>query len=110
MFDFKWVRDPADLHDVGLKRRGLKPASKRVLAIDEKRRAVIAKLQALQERHNAASKEIGAAKAKKDEARAKFLMDVVAAIKAEMPKLEAEPAAVNSELHDALTDLPNVHA
>src|ERR1700730_15655123 len=110
MFDSKWVRDHPDLLDLGLKRRGLKPASKRVLAIDEKRRAVIAKLQALQERHNAASKEIGAAKAKKDEARAKSLMDVVAAIKAEMPKLEAEQAAVNRELPDALAELQNVPA
>jgi seryl-tRNA synthetase len=110
MFDPKWVRDHPDLLDRGLKRRGLEPASRRILAIDEKRRAVIAKLQALQERRNAASKEIGAAKATKDDARAKALMDEVAAIKAEMPKLEAEQAAVDKELHDALAELPNVPA
>jgi seryl-tRNA synthetase len=110
MFDPKWVRDHPDLLDRGLKRRGLASASKRVLAIDEQRRAVIAKLQALQERRNAASKEIGAAKAKKDEARAKVLMDEVAAIKAEMPKLETEQAAVDKELEDALGELPNIPA
>jgi seryl-tRNA synthetase len=110
MFDPKWVRDHPDLLDRGLQRRGLEPASKRILAIDEKRRAVIAKLQALQERRNAASKEIGAAKAKKDEARAKTLMDEVAAIKSEMPKLEAEQAAVDKELNDALAELPNIPA
>ncbi len=110
MFDPKWVRDHPDLLDRGLKRRGLEPASRRVLAIDEKRRGVIAKLQALQERRNAASKEIGAAKAKKDEARAKALMDEVAAIKAEMPKLETEQAAIDKELHDALAELPNAPA
>jgi seryl-tRNA synthetase len=110
MFDPKWVRDHPDLLDRGLQRRGLEPASARILAIDEKRRAVIAKLQALQERRNAASKEIGAAKAKKGEARAKTLMDEVAAIKSEMPKLEAEQAAVDKELHDALAELPNIPA
>ena len=110
MFDPKWVRDHPDLLDRGLKRRGLEPASKRILAIDEKRRAVIAKLQALQERRNAASKEIGAAKAKKNEAGAKALMDEVAAIKADMPKLEAEQAALDKELNDALAELPNIPA
>ena len=110
MFDPKWVRDHPDLLDRGLKRRGLEPASARILAIDEKRRAVIAKLQALQERRNAASKEIGAAKAKKDEAGAKTLMDEVAAIKADMPKLEQDQAAIDKKLNDALAELPNVPA
>jgi seryl-tRNA synthetase len=108
MFDPKWVRDHPDLLDRGLKRRGLEPASARILAIDEKRRTVIAKLQVLQERRNAASKEIGAAKAKKDEARAKVLMDEVTAIKAEMPKLEEEQAAIDKQLNDILAELPNV--
>ena len=110
MFDPKWVRDHPNLLDRGLKRRGLEPASKRVLAIDEERRAVIAKLQALQERRNAASKEIGAAKGKKDDARVKTLMEEVAAIKAEMPKLEMEQAAVDKDLEDALGGLPNIPA
>src|SRR6202521_848444 len=110
MFDPKWVRDHPDLLDRGLKRRGLEAASARVLAIDEERRAVIAKLRALQERRNAASKEIGAAKAKKDEPRAKALMEEVATIKAEMPKLETEQAAVDKDLEDALGGLPNIPA
>jgi seryl-tRNA synthetase len=110
MFDPKWVRDHPDLLDRGLKRRGLEAASARVLAIDEERRAVIAKLQALQERRNAASKEIGAAKSKKDEPRAKALMEEVATIKAEMPKLETEQAAVDKDLEDALGGLPNIPA
>ncbi len=110
MFDPKWVRDHPDLLDRGLQRRGQEPASKRVLALDEKRRAVIAKLQALQERRNSASKEIGEAKAKKDEARAKTLMAEVSKIKEEMPKLEEEQRAAEKELDDALAELPNIPA
>ena len=110
MFDPKWVRDHPDLLDRGLQRRGQEPASKRVLALDEKRRAVIAKLQALQERRNSASKEIGEAKAKKDEARAKTLMAEVGKIKEEMPKLEEEQRLAEKTLDDALAELPNIPA
>ena len=40
----------------------------RILSLDEQRRATIQKLQEAQARRNAASKEIGKAKASKDEA------------------------------------------
>ncbi len=110
MFDPKWVRDHPDLLDRGLKRRGLEPASKRLLALDEQRRAVIAKLQALQERRNAASKEIGAAKAKQDEARASALMAEVGKIKEDMPKLEEEQRQAEKALDEALAEIPNVPA
>ncbi len=110
MFDPKWVRDHPDLLDRGLKRRGQEPASKRLLALDEKRRAVIAKLQTLQERRNAASKEVGEAKAKKDETRAKTLMAEVGKIKEEMPKLEEEQRAAEKLLDDALAEIPNIPA
>ena len=52
----------------GLARRGLEPLSARLIALDEKRRAAITRSEQAQARRNAASKEIGAAKAKKDEA------------------------------------------
>ncbi len=110
MFDPKWVRDHPDLLDRGLKRRGQEPASKRLLALDETRRAVIVKLQALQERRNAASKEVGEAKAKKDEARANALIAEVGKIKEEMPKLEAEQLQAEKELDAALAELPNIPA
>ena len=110
MFDPKWVRDHPDLLDRGLKRRGLDAASKRLLALDEKRRAVIAKLQTLQERRNAASNEVGEAKAKKDEKRANALIAEVGKIKEEMPKLEEEQRAAEKALDDALAELPNIPA
>jgi seryl-tRNA synthetase len=110
MFDPKWVRDHPDLLDRGLKRRGVEPASKRLLELDEKRRVVIAKLQALQERRNTASKEIGEAKKAKDEARASALMAEVGKIKEEMPKLEDDQRAAEEDLNKALAEIPNIPA
>jgi seryl-tRNA synthetase len=108
MFDPKWIRDHPDLLDKGLKRRGLAAASKGLLALDEKRRDVIAKLQALQERRNAVSKEVGDAKKAKDEARATKLMAEVAQIKTDVPRFEEEQRAIEKQLDDALAQIPNV--
>src|SRR5688572_2817757 len=110
MFDAKWVREHAEEFDRGLKRRGLPAESGKIIELDEKRRAVIAKLQVLQERRNAASKEIGEAKKAKDEKRAAALMVEVARAKDEMPSLEAEQAAVEKELNDSLAQIPNLPA
>jgi seryl-tRNA synthetase len=110
MFDPRWVREHAEEFDRGLARRGLPSESKKIIALDEKRRAVIATLQGLQERRNAASKEIGEAKKAKDEKRAAALMADVADTKDEMPRLEAEQAAIEKELNDALAQIPNLPA
>jgi seryl-tRNA synthetase len=108
MFDAKWIRDHPDLFDRGLQRRGLDPASKRLIALDEKRREIIAKLQTLQERRNAVSKEVGDAKKTKNEARASKLMAEVATLKADVPKLELEQRDADTALNTALAEIPNV--
>ena len=110
MHDIKWIRDNQDAFDGALKRRGLAGMSGDLVALDEKRRAVIAKLQAMQERRNAVSKEVGEAKKAKDEARATKLMAEVASIKVEMPKLEAEQQEVEKKLDDILASIPNLPA
>jgi len=110
MFDPKWIRDHAEAFDRGLKRRGLPPESASIIALDEKRRDIITRLQALLERRNAASKDIGAAKKAKDDARANALMAEVGKIKEDMPALEAEQATVEKELNDKLAQIPNLPA
>jgi len=65
MHDIKWIRDNAEAFDRALARRGLRAQAKELIALDEKRRAAILKAEQAQARRNAASKEIGAAKAKK---------------------------------------------
>jgi seryl-tRNA synthetase len=110
MFDPKWIRDNAAAFDRGLKRRGLPPEAAGVIALDDRRRAIIGKLQALQERRNAASKDIGAAKKNKDDAAANALMAEVAKIKEDIPALEAEQVEVEKKLNEKLARIPNTPA
>ncbi|TVR06947.1 MAG: serine--tRNA ligase, partial [Salinarimonadaceae bacterium] len=63
MHDIRAIRDDAQAFDSGLSRRGLPPESAGLLAMDERRKAIIGELQAAQETRNARSKEIGKAKA-----------------------------------------------
>ena len=66
MFDIKWIKENAEAFDAGLKKRGLAPEAAKLIALDEARREHVTALQEAQARRNAASKEIGQAKAKKD--------------------------------------------
>jgi len=108
MFDPKWIRENPELLDKALARRGAASASTNLLAIDAKRREVIAKLQGLQEKRNAVSKEIGEAKKNKDEARANALMAEVAALKNDVPALEEKQREFDTEFEDALAQIPNI--
>src|SRR6185437_16520911 len=108
MHDIKSIRDNPQAFDAGLARRGLKPLSASLLAIDEKRRAAILASEQAQARRNAASKEIGDAKKAKDEARAANLMAEVASLKTTMPELEAATKAADAELGTALAAVPNL--
>src|SRR5829696_7070685 len=107
MYDVKWIRDNPGLFDEGRARRGLEPLSPAILELDERRRALVGRLQTAQERRNAASKEIGQSKAARDEARAQALMAEVAAIKATMPEDEEALRTVEAELHAILSSIPN---
>jgi seryl-tRNA synthetase len=108
MHDIKWIREHPDEFDRGLVRRGLAPAAAALIAIDERRRAAIARLEAAQARRNAASKEIGQAKAKKDEARASALMAEVAGLKTVIQEGEEEEKRVVAELEATLAPIPNL--
>jgi seryl-tRNA synthetase len=108
MHDIKSIRENPDAFDRALARRGLPAESKRLLAIDERRRAVIGKLEHAQARRNAASKEIGEAKKKKDEAAAAKLMAEVAELKAAIPAMEVEEKSVSDELEKMLAQIPNL--
>jgi seryl-tRNA synthetase len=108
MHDIRWIRDHADEFDRALGRRGLPPASVDLLALDERRRAAIAQLEAAQARRNAASREIGQAKAQKDDERAQALMAEVASLKAVIQAGEEAEKEAIAELDTALAQLPNL--
>lgn len=108
MFDIKWIRDNPEALDKALKSRGMEPASPRLLEMDEARRAHVARLQEAQERRNAASKEIGQAKASGDEAKAAALIDEIASLKSFVQNGEEEERRLTALLDDELATIPNV--
>ena len=107
MYDIRWIRENPEDFDRGLIRRGLEPVSGKLLLLDERRRSAIAAAEQAQARRNAASKEIGQAKAKKDEAAASALMAEVATLKETMPALEAEAKRHAETLDKELAQIPN---
>ena len=108
MHDIKWIRENPDAFDRGLARRGLVGEATRLIALDERRRAIILKLERAQARRNAASKEIGEAKKKNNETTAARLMAEVAELKTSIPVMEAEEKQVSMELDEALAQIPNL--
>jgi seryl-tRNA synthetase len=109
MYDIRWIRENAEAFDKGLKRRGFaETSSSELLALDDARRAAIAKAQNAQERRNALSKEIGKAMAAKDSSLAESLKAEVAALKELQPALEAEEKAAKEALDQKLAAIPNV--
>src|SRR5262245_38433702 len=98
MLDLKWIREnPTDL-DKGLARRRLEPMSAAILKLDEERRTNTTKLQEMQARRNAASKEIGKAKGKGgDPAKAEALMAEVAALKDKIAAGEARERELDEQ-------------
>ncbi len=107
MYDIKWIRENAEVFDRGLKRRDLEPLAEELLALDDTRRAAIAKSQEAQERRNAASKEIGAAMKAGDTARAEALKVEVAELKTALAAYEAEEREAIAALDKALSEIPN---
>ena len=107
MYDIKWIREHPDAFDRGLRRRGLDPLSKRLIALDEKRRAAITKFEQAQARRNAASKEIGDAKKAKDDVKANKLMAEVAELKTSLPTMEDEQKLLAAALDKELAQIPN---
>jgi seryl-tRNA synthetase len=108
MLDIRWIRENPEALDRALENRGAEPAAERLIALDEARRAAVQTLQDMQTRRNAASKEIGQAKAQKDEARAQALMDEVAGLKDTMAEAQEAERAADTALHAALAEIPNV--
>ena len=110
MFDIRWIRDNPDAFDAGLAGRGLPPMAARAIEIDAKRRACQTELQEVQARRNDASKAIGAAKGKGDEAAAEALIQEVADLKDRTKTLEEEERATIAELDTFLAGIPNLLA
>ena len=110
MHDIRLVRDDPEAFDAALVKRGAKPASASLLALDEDRRALQTRAQEGQNRRNEASKAIGKAMAQGDTATADALKAEVAQLKETLPALEAEAKDKADALDAMLAALPNLAA
>ncbi len=110
MHDIRLIRENPEAFDAGLARRGLPPRSAELIALDERRRTTISAAQAAQTRRNDLSKQIGQAKAARDETRAASLMAEVATLKADLPRLEEEERETATQLDTLLAAIPNMPA
>ncbi len=108
MHDIRTIRDDPAAFDAGLARRGLGPMAADLLALDTARRAAVTGAEAALADRNAASKDVGAAKAKGDDAEFERLRALVAAKKEEIAALEEQARATDAKLRDALLGIPNL--
>ncbi|WP_299646203.1 serine--tRNA ligase [uncultured Jannaschia sp.] len=108
MHDIRTIRDDPAAFDAALARRGLAPVSADLLALDETRRRAITGAEAALADRNAASKQVGAAKAAGDDAEFERLRVLVAAKKDEIAALEDEARKADEALRAALLEIPNL--
>ena len=108
MHDIRAIRDNPDAFDAALAMRGLDPQSPAILALDTARRAAISAAENALAERNAASKDVGLAKASGDEAEFQRLRALVAEKKDEIAAMEEEAKARDAALRDMLAGLPNL--
>lgn len=108
MFDIKWIRENSEAFDKALARRSYQASAAELIALDDARRSHISTLQEAQERRNAASKEIGKAKASGDNETAQALIDEVAKIKSFIQSGEDEERKLVAALESAMAVIPNL--
>jgi len=110
MHDIKAIRDNPDRYAAAWASKGLSVSVADILAIDARLRAAQTTAQEAQAKRNEASKLIGAAKAKKDEAEAARLMAEVEGLKGVLTQAGEDETAAAAELRETLAALPNLPA
>jgi seryl-tRNA synthetase len=110
MHDIRAIRDDPQAFDRGWAARGLSPQTPAILALDAELRAGQTELQTAQSRRNEASRLIGMAKAKKDEAAAAVVMAEVEQLKGAIAELTDLERARLEALQTLVAALPNLPA
>lgn len=113
MQDILLIRNHPERFDAALARRGIAPQSAEILALDQEARKKQTQLQQLQQDANLCAKEIGARKAKGEDAtelleRSKALKAAILQAKSEQN--ESDEGEVVSAVKERLLNLPNLPA
>ena len=106
MLDLKLLRGDPDTVRAALARRGEDGGLDRVLALDERRRAILPELEALRGEQNAANDAIAAAK--REGSGAEDAIARMREVAGRAKALAEELATVDGELQDVLARLPNL--
>ncbi len=105
MHDIRWIRESPEAFDEGLTRRGLEPASTRILSLDEERRDALTFAQDIQTRRNKLAKEIGLAKSRGEDATE--LIESASIDKGMQEASEKKARELQERLEKELSGLPN---
>jgi len=108
MIDAQLLRTETDAVAKRLATRGYTLDVAGFRALEEKRRQIQTATEQLQSQRNALAKQVGQAKAKKDEAQAAALMREGAALGEKLTHMEAENAAVQEKLREFVSLIPNL--
>ena len=108
MHDIRAIRENPELYEKAWAAKGKSGVAAEAIALDAKLRAAKLALETAQSRRNEASKLIGQAKAKKDEAQAERLMTEVEQVKVVLAEQAEIERAVADELQSLLAQLPNI--
>ncbi|MCS6802232.1 MAG: serine--tRNA ligase [Chloroflexota bacterium] len=103
MLPLAYLREHADAVRTMLAHRGTDAPLDRILALDERRRAIIAENEALKQRRNEVSRQIG-----RDKERLAALRDEMRRVGDRIKALDDEQRAIEAELDDLLLRVPNV--
>ena len=106
MHDIRFIRERPKQFTDEMQRRSVSVTADQILQIDRQRRGLQAEIQDMKSRRNAASKDIGALKAKGEET--DDLIAEVNSIKSKLPELESKETALAETLEGFLLELPNI--
>ena len=108
MIDVQLLRTEIEVVAKRLATRGYTLDISGFRALEEKRREIQTTTEQLQSQRNALAKQVGQAKAKKDEAQAAALMRQAAEFGEKLKRMEADNAAVQEKLREFVSLIPNL--
>ena len=108
MIDIQLLRSNLDGVAAQLARRGYHLDVAAFKALEDARKSIQTATERLQSQRNALAKQVGQAKAKKDEAQAATLMRQGAELGERLKQMEAENAALQARLHEFVWQIPNI--
>jgi seryl-tRNA synthetase len=108
MIDIQLLRNDIDTVARRLATRGVTLDVAAFRALEDARKRIQTSTEQLQARRNALSKQVGQAKAKKDESQAAALMAQAAGLGEELKQMQAENEALRARQHEFVALLPNL--